>query len=193
MKKYLFPLFTLLVFNASAQTETEIKKHYQDVNKQIAESIEHGYEGSLYCNEWVANKNSMSWPAVGNYNETTDFWYDDDPNHMSAAERNPKTVLLKVTVSRKASHLMTSEEWLYKNGKLVFYYLNEGEEGKHWETRIYFNSKGMFKSSVKADGKELTAKDFATEEYRDFKPNAVVILTGAKKYQELFVKSMGAQ
>ena len=85
---------------------------------------------------------------------------------------------------------MTSEEYLYKNGKLIFYYSNESEEGKQWETRIYFNVKGMFKSSVKADGKELTVKDLATEEYRDFKPNATRILAGGKRYQDLFVKQM---
>ena len=193
MKVYLLFLLLYFPFKATGQTEAEIKKHYQEVNKQIKESIEHGFEGPLYYNEWVTNKNSKSWPAVVNYNETTGFWYDDDPNHLSAADRDHKNVLLKVMLSRKASHLVTSEEYLYSNGKLIFYYSLEGEEGKQWETRIYFNSKGMFKSSVKADGKELTAKDFATEEYRDFKPNAVVILTGAKKYQELFVKSMGAK
>ena len=48
----------------------------------------------------------------------------------------------------------------------------------------------MFKSSVKANGKELTAKDFLTEDYRDFKPNAVTTLANGKKYQDLFVKSM---
>ena len=93
-------------------------------------------------------------------------------------------------VARKVSHLMTSEEYLYKNGKLVFYYSNEGEEGKQWETRIYFNAKGIFKSSVKADGKELTTKEFATEEYKDFKPKPARILQYGKKYQDLFVKQM---
>ena len=190
MKRYLLLFLVCFSCIASAQTETDIKKQYQDVNKQIAESIEHGFEGSLYCNEWVANKNSKSWPAVGNYNETIDFWYDDDPNHLSAAERDPKTVLLKVTLSRKASHLMTSEEYLYKNGKLIFYYSNEGEEGKQWETRIYFNARGMFKSSVKADGKELTAKDLATAAYSDSKPKPASIMQNGKRYQDLFVKQM---
>ena len=48
----------------------------------------------------------------------------------------------------------------------------------------------MFKSSVKANGKDLTAKDFTTEEYKDFKPNAVTVMASGKKYQDLFVKSM---
>ena len=190
MKIYFLSILYFFPFITTAQTEADIKKHYLDINKQITESIEHGYEGSLYNNEWVTNKNSKSWPAVGNYNETIDFWYDDDPNHLPASDRNPKNVLVKVMVSRKASHLLTSEEYLYKNGKLVFYYSNEGEEGRQWETRIYFNPKGMFKSIVKVDGKELTAKELATAEYSDSKPKPASIFLDGKKYQDLFVKQM---
>jgi len=186
-------LFGLLLFSicSIAQTEAAIRNHYTEVNKQIAESIELGFEGPLYNNQWVTNKYQRSWPAVGNYTETTDFWYNDPPDHISAAERNPKNVLVKVIITRKASHLMLNEEYLYKDGKLLFYYCNEAEEGNDWETRIYFNNKGiMFKSSVKANGKELTAKDFLTEDYKDFKPNAATTMAAGKKYQDLFVKSM---
>jgi hypothetical protein len=191
MKKIFSLLLICQSFFATAQTETSIRNHYTAINKQVAESIEQGFEGPLYNNQWVTNKNGRSWPAVGNYTETTDFWYDDPPDHLSAAERNPKNVLVKINVTRKASHLMTNEEYLYKDGKLLFYYNNEGEEGNQWETRIYFNAKGvMFKSSVKANGKELTAKDFTTEEYKDFKPNPVKVMANGKKYQDLFVRSM---
>ncbi len=191
MKKLFLPFVMLASYIAGAQTETEIRTHYQDINKQIAESIEHGYEGPLYNNQWVTNKNNRSWPAVGIYTETTDFWYDDPPDHLDASERNPKIVLLKVNVSRKASHLMSNEEYLYKDGKLVFYYCHEGEEGKEWETRTWFNNKGiMFKSSVKADGKELNAKQLATEEYKDLKPNSLNIQKQGKAFQDIFVKSM---
>lgn len=190
MKKHLFLILPFFYFNATAQTEADIKKHYQEVNKKIIESIEQGYEGSLYNNQWITNKNSKSWAAVGNCNETTDFWYDDDPVHLPASERDPKTVLLKVLVSRKASHLMTSEEYLYKNGKLIFYYSLEGEEGKQWETRMYFNTKGIFRSSVKVDGKELTPKELSTPEYSDCKPKPASIMQTGKKHQDLFVKQM---
>jgi hypothetical protein len=191
MKKAFLFLLTCHALFAAAQTETTIRNHYTEVNKQITESIVHGFEGPLYNNQWITNKNGRSWPSVGKYTETTDFWYDDPPNHISAAERNPKNVLVKVNISRKASHLQTNEEYLYKDGKLLFYYCNEGEEGNEWETRMYFNTKGiMFKSSVKANGKELTAKDFLTEDYKDFKPNATTTMAAGKKYQDLFVKSM---
>lgn len=192
MKKFILFILICYSFIASAQTEADIRKHYTEVNKQIAESIEHGYEGSLYNNHWVTNKNGKSWPAVGYYSETTDFWYDDSPDHLSVSDRNPKTVLLKVTKSTSiGADVKTNEEYLYKNGKLLFYYSFWGEENNLWETRVYFNNKGvMFKSSVKANGKELTAKDFTTEEYKDFKPNPTSVMTNGKKYQDLFVKSM---
>lgn len=189
-EKFLFLLLSLPLFIA-AQSEADIRKHYTEVNKQITESLEQGYEGPLYNNHWETNKNGRSWPAVGIYSETTDFWYDDPPDHLSAADRSPKNVLLKVNISRHASHLFTNEEYLFKDGKLLFYYSSEGEEGNVWETRVYFNNKGIaFKSSVKADGKDLTAKDFLKEEYKDFKPNPAAVLANAKKLQELFVKSM---
>ena len=192
MKKNIL-LFILICYSlfSSAQTETEIRKHYQDVNKQIAESIEHGFEGSLYNNQWVTNKNGKSWPAVGNYAETTDFWYDDDPNHLPATERNPKNVLLKVNMTRKAAGFQISEEYLFKDGKLLFYYSNQAEEGSMVETRLYFNNKGiMFKSSVKANELELTSKDFLDADYKEFKPNPNVAKAAAIKYQDLFIKSM---
>lgn len=191
MNKLILRLLFGLPLIAIAQTETDIRNHYTAVNKQITESVEQGFEGPLYQNQWISNKNGRSWPAVGLYNETIDFWYNDPPDHLPVEERNPKNVLLKINISRKSSHLQANEEYLFKDGKLLFYYSHEGEEGNEWETRVYFNNKGIvFKSSVKSNGKELTAKDFLTEEYRDFKPNPVRIMNAAKKMQELFVKSM---
>jgi len=191
MKKFMLLIFFCPALYAHAQTEAEIRNHYQDVNNRILESIEHGFEGSLYCNEWITNKNSKSWPAVGIYQETTDFWYDDDPNHLPAEERDPKTVLLKVAIKRRSSALSTTEEYLYKNGKLVFYYSIEGEEGKKWETRAWFNAKGMFRSVLKADDKELSQKDLAQPEYRDFKLSLTNIRKYGISYQEQFTRSMG--
>ena len=42
-----------------------------------------------------------------------------------------------------------------------FFIIPQVEEGNDWKPELYFNTKGvMFKSSVKANGMELTAKDF---------------------------------
>jgi hypothetical protein len=190
MRKLIFSLVSCAALSATAQTESDIHNHYQDVNKRIESSIAHGMEGELYCNEWVSNKYSKSWPAVGIYNETTDFWYDDDPNHLSPQDRDPKITLLKVAITRRSAELTTTEEYLYKNGHLVFYYSKEGEEGQERQTRIWFNAKGMFKTSVKSDGKELSPKELATKEYSDFKPRTAVVLKDGKHYQDLFLKNM---
>jgi len=191
MKSLLPLLFICVSLLASGQTETDIRKHYTEVNKQIEESVQQGYEGPLYQNQLTINKNGKSWPAVGRYDETVNFWYDDDPGHISATERNPKNVLLKVNVTRHSLHLRTNEEYLYKDGRLLFYYSNMEEEGNQWEVRVYYNNKGIgFKTSVKENGKELTAKELATEALKDFKPNPVKIMNEGKNYQDLFVKSM---
>ena len=176
---------------AKAQTETEIRTHYQEINKRITESMEQGFEGPLYLNQWVTNKNGHSWPAVGRLEEITDFWYNDPPDHMNVKERNPANVLLKVNIRRIASHLQTKEEYLFKDGRLLFYFRQEGEEGKAWEIRCWFNNKTvMFKSSVKVDGIELSKAELARDEYYDTRPNAIAIQKQAKNYQDLFVKSM---
>ncbi len=191
MNKIVFILLSFLSLTALAQTESEIRAHYTDVNQQISQAAEQGYEGSLYQNQWVSNKNGKSWPAVGNYSEVVDYWYNDPPGHLPAEERNPRSVLLKINLRRQASHYKLSEEYLFRNGKLLFYYAHEAEEGNVWETRVYFNDKGvMFKSSVKANDKELTAKEFLTDEFIDLKPKSSRILSAARKFQELFEKSM---
>lgn len=191
MRKILLLLLSCPTIFATAQTETTIRSHYTAVNIKIKESLEQGFEGPLYQNQVVINKNGKSWPAVGIYADTVNFWYDDDPDHLPAAERPLKNVLLKVNTSRHASALFSQSEFLYKDGRLLFYYLHEGEEGNEWETRVYFNNKGIaFKTSVKANGKELTAKELSTNEYKDFKPNPVTIFAKGKKYQELFLRIM---
>lgn len=191
MKKLHFSFLFIIPLFAAAQTEADIRKHYTEVNKRITESAEQGFEGPLYNNHWETNKHGKSWPAVGRYNETTDFWYDDAPDHLPATERNPKNVLLKVNISRLSSHLLTNEEYLYKDGKLLFYFSSMVEEGAKVETRCYINNKGiMFKSSVKVNELELTAKDFLDADQKDLKPKPASILAEAKKLQELFVKGM---
>jgi hypothetical protein len=191
MKKLVLLLVIFIWTQSAAQTEADIRKYYISVNQQITESITQGYEGPLYNNQWITNKNNRSWPAVGRYSETTDLWYNDPPEHLPATERNPRNVLLKVNLNRISSHLQANEEFLFKDGKLLFYYSKQAEEGAIIETRLYFNTKGiMFKSSVKVNELELTAKDFLDPDQKDLKPNPVRIKAEAVKYQDLFIRTM---
>lgn len=188
--KYLLLMAGIFPFSLRAQTESDIRNHYEQINQQIAASQQQGYEGPLYCDETVVNRHGRSWPAVGIYQETVRYWYDDDPNHVPAAERNPLTVLQKVEVSRRSSALSTSGEYLFRNGRLVFYYGHEGVEGARRETRMYFRGKGVFKSSVSVNGKELSAEDLKKKEYADLKPKPLKVQQEARLYQDLFLHSL---
>ena len=180
-------LFVCLSSVAQAQTETEIRKFYQETGARIAESIEKGYEGPLYQNRLVTNKTGKSWPGLGRYADTVDFWYDDPPDHLPATERDPKKVLLKIEVNRVASHYHRHEEYLFKDGLLIFYFSNEAEEGHGWETRVWFNAKGVIRTNVRVNELEITAKD---PEYSDVAPDLPGIRKNAKDYQDLFARSM---
>ena len=191
MYKLLLSGLLLLSLRGLAQTETDIRNYYTEVNKRIAASATAGNEGSLYQNHWETNKNGKSWPAVGLYKETRDFWYDDAPDHLPPAERNPKNVLLKINSTRQSSHLETREEYLFREGKLLFYFSSQAEEGSLIETRAWFNSRGLLiKSSVKVNELELKASDFLDPDQKDLKPNPASILAAARKWQDLFVKSL---
>ena len=64
--------------------------------------------------------------------------------------------------------------------KRLFYFSNPSEEGAAIETRIYFTNKGiMFKSSIKVNELELTAKDFLDADYKEYKPNPVAVKASA--------------
>jgi hypothetical protein len=192
MKRFFFLITFSTSLAAAAQSEADIRSYYDDLNNKISEAVKHGYEGGIYNNQWITNKTGTSWPAVGYYADTTDFWYNDPPDHIDSSERDPKTVLLKVTLkSKSAADYTAYTEYVFKDGKLIFYYSHENEEDKVWETRAWFTYKGsMFKSSVRVSGKELGSADFVKDEYKDKKPDAKRILLLGKKFQGLFVKSM---
>jgi hypothetical protein len=188
MKKLLLALMLTTTIMANAQTEADIRKYYQEVNAKIAESVASGYDGPLYQNRWVTNSNSKSWPAVGRFSDTVDCWYDDPPDHLPATERDPKKVLVKVVVNGISSDLYRHEEYLFRNGVLLFYFSDDKEEGMGIETRVWFNSKGAaIKKNVRANELEIKPSE---PEYKDIAPNVTRILQRAKKYQDAFVKTM---
>ena len=187
MKYFLTLFLSGILLSATAQTETEIRKHYQEVNQQILESKEMGYEGPFYGTRVITNTTGKSWPAVGRFADTTDFWYDDPPDHLPVSERDPGKVLLKVNIHRVSSHLHIYEEYLFKNGVLLFYYSLQAEEGHGWETRVWFHSKGVLKTSTRVNELEITPAD---PEYADLVPDINFIRKNARELQESFVKMM---
>lgn len=189
--KNILLLFSLITSLSSiAQSENDIRNHYNQVNNQIKESIEKGYEGPLYNNHWVVNKNGRSWPAVGIYEGITDFWYNDTPDHIDE-EQKPETILLKVSSTHRSTSYVNSEEYLFQNGKLVFFYSRLDEGGDIWETRYYFNFSGKkFKEIIRFNEKDLTQQEIISDQYKDIITSPEKAIGNSRKYQELFIKSM---
>ncbi|HQU56888.1 MAG TPA: hypothetical protein PLG88_05640, partial [Chitinophagaceae bacterium] len=50
-----------------AQSVNEIQQYNEAINQQVAQSLAEKYDGPLYHNQWVTNKDSASWPVVGVY------------------------------------------------------------------------------------------------------------------------------
>lgn len=191
MKRFIF--ITSIVLGSlitSAQTESEIRNHYNEVNQQIKKSLTDGYEGPFYHNQWITNKNGTSWPAVGMYEAVTDFWYTYPPDIIDENE-NPSSVLLKVTVMNRSTSYRSEEEYLFQNGHLVFFYSRLDEGGDILELSYYFDSKGNSLSEIiRYNEKELVKNDTLLEPYKDviILPEKI-ILTG-KKLQDMFLVSM---
>lgn len=190
MRKLFFIFFIAQSFVTVAQTETAIHSYYDEVNKKIIESIEEDIEGPLYNNQWITNNHKKNWPAVGFYADTTNFWYNDPPDHIDEGTK-PETVLQKVTISQRATYYYSKEEYLFKEGKLLFYssWLTEG--GDNWETKFYYSNDGsLLKSIIKLNDEQLSKSALASNEYKDILSDYTYIFNNGKKYQDLFVKSM---
>ncbi|HMU44863.1 MAG TPA: hypothetical protein PKC72_00785 [Chitinophagaceae bacterium] len=185
---FLFSLLTPAFL--SAQSENDIRNYYNEVNNQIKESIENGYEGPLFNNHWIVNKNGRSWPAVGIYEGITDFWYNDTPDHIDEGQKL-ETVLLKVITKQRSTSYVINEEYLFQNGKLVFFYSRLDEGGDIWETRYFFNFSGKeIKEKIRFNEKDLSKKEATSDQYKDIITTPEKAINNGRKFQELFIKSM---
>lgn len=179
-------IFLLIAILGHAQTVESIKKYYAEINKQIAASIK-SYEGGLYCNEVIVNKYKGSWRAVGNFQEKTMLWYNDDPHFADGSD--PLIFLKKVNISSEASSGRYTYEYLYKEGKLVFcYYRDLYKSGNksmdHDNTyRLYFNEEKIISFSQNGN----TVSKLSNEQ------NEIVeqTLKSSAQNQQLFLSSCG--
>jgi hypothetical protein len=136
-------LFTMVVFSQEDKIK-EIRDLYTSTQEDIAvcSNPETEYSSGMYCSELTVNKYNGSWRVVGTYLKIIKFWYTDEP--YLDGEDNPLSVLRKIEVSSTWSADNKSyTELLYKNGKLIFYYLKDASYDyydKPFETRWYFDN-----------------------------------------------------
>lgn len=119
-----------------AQSEIQpIRAAYQEIGAQIKECKNSIDPCGLYLATWELNKDGEPWRAVGNHNQTFEFWYIE-------REDEPMTYQpLKVMATRVVSAYKIYEEWLFnEKGDLLFYYLKDESDENQPEKRYYFNN-----------------------------------------------------
>lgn len=188
MAKNIFFLFSFFYFgNIYAQTNEilEIKKYYGQIEALISKATAEGEEhyGGLFCNKLTINEYNNSWRAVGVYNKVVQFWYNEDPS-FNPEEINPLNCLQKIAVDWKSSANNYSEEYLFKNGKLIFYYYNYKEEDSaKKEHRLYFSKNILIKYLI--GDKEKNINNLSDEQRNITR----LSLKQAKHYQDLFIST----
>lgn len=160
--------FLLLLISISsglfAQTPPEIQKirdHYNSVQEQIHHAELNPGESNFYLNELKENVHNGSWRAIGYYNRTLKFWYDDIPGYICAEE-------IEEFGGDDACHLQFiveevhngvggwHAEYLFDNGVLMFAFLTD-EMG---ERRYYWKDGKMIRAQIEDDIYPTAPKDF---------------------------------
>lgn len=142
MKQVLILIILLSGCSISALSQTEkrieeIRRIYQEVNKNVAECEVNGDTSTTFLTEMVVNKNDGSYPAVGIYKTTVKFYYT-----FGDREKNPyPNRLLKIVVTTNRSNRTENTEFLFdEKGQLIFYF-----EKKEEEKRVYFETEKAIK------------------------------------------------
>ncbi len=121
----------------------QIRRMAEELDAKIKLS-EQGAEDSAYAgivsNELVINRNEHVWPAVGNYQVTYKFYYD---NAQTEGHHYPDR-LRKVVMKSKMSDRSYYAEYLFNEaGAVVFYYTKPdepqvGDETSPVQQRVYY-------------------------------------------------------
>ncbi|HPG11118.1 MAG TPA: hypothetical protein PLU37_06290 [Chitinophagaceae bacterium] len=187
MKKLVFLSSIVLQFLiTTAQTESEIEKYSNEVDRKID-------SGTLHQNQWVTNKNGSDWfdPGSSYYEVVTDFWYDGT-GFLNDETGIPEFQLVKISSMQKSILYNRKEEYLFQNGHLNYFYLEMNVDGAPTKLHYYINSKGnVIKETILVDDKKIDKNDSSLEDYKKawiISPEKMVLK--AKKYQKLFFDSI---
>ncbi len=128
-------LFLISILQISAQdidkNINEIRQIYTQTNAKIAEGEKDFAMSEIFFTELVVNKGGTSYPAVGTYKQTVNFYHT-----YGDREKEPyPNRLLKITVSTQSAPREMSAEFLFDPKEhLIFYFAKDLES----ENRLYF-------------------------------------------------------
>ena len=182
MKKLLFILLVSISMNAKSQEEAinNIRKHYKKIGDQIKECKKENNKGlcSLYNNINLTNSGNQQWRSSGNYKKEVQFWYNDSPWNCDECGEDGINVLKKVVSSEQAGLTITYKEWLFKGGKLIFYFVKILGENQTEEYRYYYQNDILIKH---IEGGNAMNGEEAAKRFKE------VILQKAKNLQKEFL------
>lgn len=140
---------------------SNIRSHYKVYTKQITNCKAQSENCVLYSNTLMLNSGKQHWRAVENYNKEITFWYDDSPEHCYECGKNGINSLKFVSSSAISGTSKIYNEWLFKEGMLVFHYLKiDGEYPS--EIRYYFDDNILIRyieNGEQTNGSAAHAKD----------------------------------
>ena len=180
--RILLILFLLAFFlNVFSQQEKiqEIKDYYYDIKTWInAKDPDSLMYSGYYHDVKMRNVNNSPWRAVGIYNDTTHYYYNDEmeaENREGNTENSKSWALVLVIESSQHSIMFHYREWLYEDGKLLFYYdrFTGYDEESTYEYRYYFDDKKLIQFM---DGSEI----------KEFEDDLEVIFNSAESKQAEF-------
>lgn len=161
-----------LPMNQSGFTDhiQNIKELYQTSKQTIDDcmnSDDPAYECTWYSNTHIVNSMSKPWRAVGNYQKETTFWYDDEPSMAEAQDLSKESVLKFISIDAISTYNQ-HEEYLFEDGKLVFYYYHFSyDEESTEEYRFYFNDGKLIKFAQKGSSETPTYTKYDAEQVQE--------------------------
>ncbi|MCR9249957.1 MAG: hypothetical protein NXI20_06010 [bacterium] len=143
MKYFSLVIPLLLYLNVFSQNSDidAIRTHYTEIGKKSGNCE----MDCLYLNELKVNANDQPWRAVGNYEKTIQFWYNDDPKQCDECGTDGENVLIKVVIDESGSSYSIHQEYLYLEGDLIFHYHISEDENAKEEYRYYFKDQILIK------------------------------------------------
>ena len=119
MKFLPITLFLIIAITISlavpAQVLASTNPDIDAIQTLYAASLADIASGSVYHNQYVANKDNKSWRALGAFKETIDVYYND------TMVMDGEIPIVKINVKTQEAATSSTEEYLFNNkGELVF-------------------------------------------------------------------------
>ena len=148
-EKFSIKFYSNCFIGFATRQSTEIREYYKDIKSHTEYATDDSE--SYYSDQIVRNNKNLQWRALGIYQDTISFWYKD--LHEASQQENNKSqdsawALVMVTSSTQMSVVEHYQEWLFKDGKLIFHFdkMTGYDEESSWEYRYYFNNNKLIRT-----------------------------------------------